>query len=395
MTNERAGVARVLRIDMQEQVRTTGWIALMVASVVGVLAMAGCKAAAPPAPAMQALPVMVAPVSLKPVPTGDTYVAEIKSRRSATMQPQVDGNLTKIYVTSGQAVKQGQLLMQIDPLKQMATVEQQAGSQAQANATYEFNKSEVERQKKLYEAGITSKQAYDTAVGNFEAAKGAYLASQAGTATQKQQLAYYQIRAPFAGIIGDIPVHQGDYVTPTTVLTTLDENSGLEAYIYIPTERASEVKVGLPVDILSTDGSVLAHSTITFLSPEVDNGIQGILAKAEVPAGQVRNQQVVNARVVWSEKPTPTVPVLAVTMVGGQPFVYLAVKGQGPLANGFVAHQVPVKLGQIDGNNYPVLGGLHPGDQVIESGLQMIGEGAPVMPLTGPPPAPAGAHPGA
>ena len=85
---------------------------------------------------MQALPVMVAPVSLKPVPTGDTYVATIKSRRSATMQPQVDGNLTKIYVTSGQAVKQGQLLMQIDPLKQMATVEQQAGSQAQANATY-------------------------------------------------------------------------------------------------------------------------------------------------------------------------------------------------------------------------------------------------------------------
>jgi multidrug efflux pump subunit AcrA (membrane-fusion protein) len=101
----------------------------------------------------------------------------------------------------------------------------------------------------------------------------------------------------------------------------------------------------------------------------------------------VRNQQVVNARVIWSEKPTPTVPVLAVTMIGGQPFVYLAVKGQGPFANGFVAHQVPVKLGDIDGNNYPVLGGLKPGDKVIESGLQMIGEGAPVMPLTGPPPA--------
>lgn len=351
----------------------------------------GCKSSAPPAPAPQAMPVMVAAVSLKPVPTGDTYVATIKSRRSATIQPQVDGNLTKIYVTSGQAVKQGQLLMQIDPLKQMATVEQQAGSQAQANATYEFNKSEVERQKKLFEAGITSRQAYDTATGSFEAAKGAYVASQAGTATQKQQLAYYQIRAPFSGVIGDIPVHQGDYVTPTTLLTTLDENSGLEAYIYIPTERAAEVRMGLPVEILSTDGTVLAHSTIAFLSPQVDNGIQGILAKAEVPAGQVRNQQVVNAKVVWSEKPTPTVPVLAVTMVGGQPFVYLAVKGQGPMANGFVAHQVPVKLGDITGNTYPVLGGLKPGDQVIESGLQLIGEGAPVMPLTGPPPAAAGA----
>ncbi len=384
-----AGVTRVLKNGIR------GRVSFVVLSAAGALGMAGCKQAPPPAPPMQAMPVMVAPVSFNPVPTGDTYVAEIKSRRSATMQPQVDGNLTKIYVTSGQAVKQGQLLMQIDPLKQIATVEQQAGSQAQANATYEFNKSEVERQKKLYEAGITSKQAYDTAVGNFEAAKGAYLASQAGVATQKQQLAYYQIRAPFAGIVGDIPVHQGDYVTPTTVLTTLDENSGLEAYIYIPTERASQVKLGLPVDILATDGTVLAHSTISFLSPEVDNGLQGILAKAEVPAGQVRNQQVVNARVIWSEKPTPTVPVLAVSMIGGQPFVYLAVKGQGPFANGFVAHQVPVRLGDIDGNNYPVLSGLKPGDRVIESGLQMIGEGAPVMPLTGPPPTAAGTHAGA
>jgi RND family efflux transporter MFP subunit len=347
--------------------------------------LSGCRQAAPQPAAPQALPVMVAPVSLTAVAMGDTYVATIKSRRSATIQPQVDGNLTRILVASGESVKQGQLLMQIDPLKQVATVDQQAGSQAQANATYQFNQSEVERQKKLYEAGITSKQAYDTAVGNFEAAKGAYLASQAGTATQKRQLAYYQIRAPFAGIVGDIPVHQGDYVTPTTMLTTLDENSGLEAYIYIPTERSGMVRLGLPVEILDTSGNVLARSSISFLSPEVDNGIQGILAKAEVPAGSVRNQQVVNARVTWNSTPRPTVPVLAVSMIGGQPFVYVAVKGSGPLANGFVAHQIPVKLGDVQGNNYPVLGGLNPGDQVIESGLQMIGEGMPVKPMTGPP----------
>ncbi len=43
------------------------------------------------------MPVQVAPVTLEPVPNSDTYVATIKSRRSATMQPQVDGNLTRIY----------------------------------------------------------------------------------------------------------------------------------------------------------------------------------------------------------------------------------------------------------------------------------------------------------
>jgi RND family efflux transporter MFP subunit len=330
------------------------------------------------------MPVVVVPVSLAPVPTGETFVATVKSRNSATLQPQVDGNLTKILVVSGQHVQQGQLLMQIDPRKQIATVEQQAGSQAQATATYEFNKGEVERQKKLFEAGITSKQAYDNAVGNFEAAKGAYLASQAGTNTQKEQLGYYQIRAPFAGVVGDIPVHLGEYVTAATVLTTLDDPTGLEAYIYIPTERASQLKLGLPVVLEDAGGNTLASTSISFLSPEVDQGIQGILAKAPIPAGTVRNLQVVNARIVWGATPRPTVPVLAVTMVGGQPFVYLAVKGSGPFANGFVAHQVPVNLGDVEGNNYPVLSGLKPGDRIIESGLQMIGEGAPVQPMTPP-----------
>ena len=346
--------------------------------------LAGCKPAAPPPVAPQAMPVMVAPVSMNSVPSGDTYVATIKSRRSATMQPQVDGNLTKIYVVSGQAVKAGQILMQIDPLKQVAAVDQQVGAQAQANALYSFNKAEVDRQKKLFDAGITSRQAYDTAVQSFESSKAGYNASAAGTSTQKQQLAYYQIRAPFAGIIGDIPVHQGDYVSPTTVLTTIDENSGLEAYIYVPTDRAALVKTGLPVDILDNNGQVLTKSTVSFLSPEVDNGIQGILAKAEIPAGaKVRNQQVVSARIVWNSTPKPTVPVLAVTQIGGQSFVYIA----KPAGKGFTAHLVPVTVGDTVGNNYPVLGGLSPSDRVIVSGIQFIGEGAPVQPMTGPPPA--------
>ena len=347
----------------------------------------GCKPAAAPAAHPQAMPVMVAPVALTSVPNADTYVATVKSRRSASLSPQVDGNITKILVASGQSVKAGQMLMQINPLKQVAAVDQQLSSQAQSQATYTFNQGEVERQRKLFEAGIISRQAYDTAIQNFGSSKAAYNASAAGTTVQRQTLAYYQIRAPFAGVVGDIPVHVGDYVTeanvPAMVLTTIDDPAGLEAYIYVPTERAGLVHLGLPVEILDTNGAVLAKSTVTFLSPQVDNSIQGILAKAELPAGsKVRNQQVINARVTWNSTPKPTVPVLAVTQIGGQSFVYIA-KAAG---QGFTAHLVPVTLGESIGNNYPVLGGLSQGDRVIVSGLQFLGEGAPVRPLSGPPP---------
>jgi len=377
-----AQAARMESIRTKTQLEAAGLLVLGVMA----LALAGCKAAAAPSgPPPQAMPVMVAPVSLNPVPTSDTYVATIKSRRSATLSPQVDGNITKISVVSGQSVKMGQEMMEIDPLKQVATVDQQIGTQAQMNATYQFNKADVERQKRLFEEGITSRQAYDTAVQNYQSAKAAYDASAAGTATQKRQLAYYQIRAPFSGVVGDIPVHVGDYVTeasvPSTILTTVDDPSGLEAYIYVPTERLAQLKIGLPVDILNTAGDVLAKSTVSFLSPQVDNGIQGILVKVEVPTNsKVRTQQVVNARITWSSTPKPTVPVLAVTQIGGQSFVYIA-KAAG---QGFVAHQIPITVGDTVGNVYPVLGGLNPGDQVIVSGLQFIGEGAPVSPIKGP-----------
>jgi RND family efflux transporter MFP subunit len=342
--------------------------------------VAGCKSDPPAAaPAMQAMPVQVAPVTLSPVPTTDTYVATIKSRRSATMQPQVDGNLVEIFVKSGDLVKAGQKLMRIDPLKQQATVQSQQGTQAQKKAVYDYNRIELDRQKQLFEAGVVSRDAYDQAIQAYENSKGDFESNSALTDTQKQQLAYYEIRAPFNGVVGDIPVHLGDYVSTTTLLTTVDENADLEAYIYIPTERAGVVRQGLPVEILDTAGNILVKSKISFLSPQVDNGLQSILAKADIPrtAQMLRNQQLVKARVTWSTAPAPTVPVLAVSLIGGQTFVYLA----APKGDGYTAHQVAVKLGDTVGNTYPVLGGLKPGDKVIVSGLQFLQEGAPVKPL--------------
>jgi RND family efflux transporter MFP subunit len=269
--------------------------------------------------------------------------------------------------------------MQIDPLKQVATVQSQVGTEQQKLAVYQYNQVEVERQKKLFESGVTSKQAYDQAVQAYENSKADLASSAALTVTQKQQLAYYDIRAPFAGVVGDIPVHLGDYVSPTTLLTTVDENADLEAYIYVPTERATQIRTGLPVDILDTDGTVLAKSTISFLSPQVDNGLQSILAKAEIPhsAERLRNQQLVKARITWSTAPAPTIPVLAVSLIGGQTFVFIA----APKGDGFVAHQIPVTVGETLGNTYPVISGLKPGDKVITSGLQFLQEGAPVKPL--------------
>ena len=343
------------------------------------LGVACYKTQAKQPPAQQAMPVKVQPVNLAPVPQTTEYVATIKSRRSANIQPQVDGNITKILVKSGDKVSAGQVLMTIDPLKQEAVVEQQRSTEAQLKATYDYNKSELERQKGLYEAQVASKQTYEQAVQNYENSKAAWESAKAATISQQQQLGYYNLRAPFSGVVGDIPVRLGDYVSSTTLLTTVDENKDLEAYVYIPTDLASNIRMGLPIQIVTSTGEPIETTNIYFIAPQVDNALQGILVKAPIHASldRLRNSQLVKARVVWSTAPAPTVPVLAVTRIGGQSFVYVAV----PSGNGHVAKQRAVSLGDTIGNSYAVTGGLQSGDQVIVSGIQFLNDGVPVQPI--------------
>jgi RND family efflux transporter MFP subunit len=345
------------------------------------LAATGCqkKPAAPAAAGMQGLPVQTVTVTLAPVAQSSEYVATIKSRRSATLQPQVDGRLTQIRGRSGDHVKAGQVLLQIDPQHQLATVESQRATERQKKALYDYNVSEIERQRKLFEAGITSRDVYEQAQQSFGNAKADYESAVALRKTQEEQLAYYTVRAPFDGVVGDIPVHVGDYVAPATVLTTVDENKDLEAYIYVPTERAGQVRQGLSVELTDNTGRVLDKTKIDFLSPEVDSTLQGILVKAPVHATPelLRNAQMIKARVIWSTTPMAVVPVLAVTRQGGQSFVFVARQQNGH----FVAHQTPVTLGDTVGNAYSISSGLNVGDRVIVSSTQFLVNDMPVLPM--------------
>jgi RND family efflux transporter MFP subunit len=328
---------------------------------------------------MQALPVQTQDVALTPVEQSTDYVATIKSRRSVTVMPQVSGNLTQILVKSGDHVKAGQPILTINPIQQQALVDAQQATENQKKALYDYNQVEVERQRKLFAAGVTSRDTLDQAEQSFANTRADWQSAIATRKSLQEQLSYYRIKAPFDGIVGDIPVHLGDYVTPATPLTTIDENKDLEAYIYIPTERSSQVRMGLPVELLDADGNVVEKSSIDFLSPQVDSQLQGILVKAPVhsTSDYLRSAQLVKARIIWKTSPLPVVPVLAVSRQGGQTFVFLAVPGP----NGhFVAHQTVVTLGETVGNSYAVTAGLKPGDKVVVSGTQFLVDDMPVMP---------------
>jgi len=348
----------------------------------------GCArkpAEAPAGAGMQGLPVQTVEVTLTPVPQSSEYVATIKSRRSATMLPQVSGILTQIRVRSGDHVKAGQVMMEIDPHQQLAAVEAARGTERQKKALFDYNTVELERQRKLFEAGVTSKDVFDQEEQAFQNAKADYESAVGLRKSQEEQLAYYTIRAPFDGVVGDIPVHVGDFASPLnsppSVLTTVDEGKDLEAYIYVPTERAAQVRQGLAVDLMDTSGKLIEKTKIDFLSPQVDSNMQEILVKAPVHATPevLRTAQMVKARVIWSTTPMAVVPVLAVTRQGGQSFVFVARQQGGHT----FAVQTGVTLGDTVGNAYSITSGLNVGDKVIVSSTQFLVNGMPVMPMPG------------
>jgi RND family efflux transporter MFP subunit len=179
-------------------------------------------------------------------------------------------------------------------------------------------------------------------------------------------------------VVGDITIRSGDRVTPATMITTIDDNSSVECYIQVPLDRAPDLRVGLPVQILDADGKVAATNPITFVAPRVDDATQTVLVKSalrEKPPA-IRTQQFIRSRIVWRTVEGLTVPITAVTRINGKYFSYVVEKTD----QGTVARQRPIDVGELLGNDYVIKSGLSPGDRLIVSGIQKIGDGAPVKP---------------
>jgi RND family efflux transporter MFP subunit len=339
--------------------------------------LSGCTRGAASGPqAPPPAPVKVHQIENTEVGNTSEYVATIKSRNSATIMSDVEGWIFGIHVHSGDFVKRGRTLMEIDPRRQQATVSSQQSQRASRQAALDWAKFQLDRNKTLYESGVVSKQDLDQAQTNYDAAQADVKSQDAQVNQQQVQLKYYSVFAPTDGIVGDVPVHVGDRVTNTTPLTTIDERSGLEVYISVPSEHAREIKMGAPVEVLDNAGNVLLKTQVYFISPQIDTSTQSVLAKApaDKAADTLRAMQLVRARITWSTHSGITVPVVAVSRVSGQFFAFVAEQQDGKT----VAHQRPVELGEITGNDYVVLSGLKAGDQVVVSGGQSLADGVPV-----------------
>jgi RND family efflux transporter MFP subunit len=374
---------------------------------------------------MQGIPVQVETLEMDEVQEFSEFIGSLESRNSVVLRPEIDGRVSAIYVESGDVVEAGTPLVQLSPEKREAelasvlasvnsarAIRANAASELQAlqaeriaaAAEVDLQNTEYERIADLVEAGALPQQNLDvverdrrSAISQLNAidqriqAARASLAesdsaleqARANAALATAELQDTTIVAPFSGTVGDIPVKLGDFANSSTVLTTVTQNQALELRLSIPIERRSDLRPGLRVELTDNQGNDLGIGQISFISPQVDANAQSILAKATFAnaSGLLLDGQYVRARVIWDEQPGVLVPATAISRIAGETFVFVAQEtdgeeGQPPL----VAEQRRVRLGILQGNDYQVLEGLAPGEQVVVSGILNLSDGAPINP---------------
>ena len=355
--------------------------ALVLAGAVALTACRGDQAAQGAAAAAGPPPAGVQLLTLdqKPIEQASEFIATVRSLRSTTVQPEVEGIVTKVLVKAGDRVRAGTPLVQINADKQQATVRSAEANRGGTEADVQYWRLQVKRLESLVAAGAISRQEFEQAQNSLRTAEARLGSLEAQVREGRVELEFYRVDAPQAGVVGEIPVRTGDRVTSSTVITTIDANDALEAYIQVPLDRSPDLRLGLPVQLLDGEGKIVATNPITFVAPRVDDGTQTVLVKSalrEMPPA-VRVQQFIRSRIVWRNVPGLTIPVTAVSRISGQYFAFVADKGpQG----GLVARQRPVQVGEVIGNDYVVTGGLKAGDQIVVGGIQKIGDGAPIKP---------------
>lgn len=334
------------------------------------------------APSMPPSKVEVVTLSLGPVEDTSDYVAVLASRQAVTLYPLVSGYVRALPKMPGASVKRGEVLVQIDATAEQATLTNLAASREAQASALALAKERLTRAQALRTDGIVSQQSADEAKAAVEQADASLRATDALIASQRARVGYYQVAAPLDGVVGNVPVKLGDFVTPQVALTSVTQQSALEAEVYVPVERAPLLGPDSRLRLVGSDGAVLGEQPITFVAPRVDPATQLVLIKAVFgDLANVRADQTVRATVVWRRHEGLVIPSAAVLRQAGQPFVFVVEK-KDSLS---VARRVPLTLGTLKDGVVEVTEGLNAGQTLVVSGIQMLGDGSAVEPKAPPP----------
>jgi membrane fusion protein, multidrug efflux system len=296
-------------------------------------------------------------------------VASVVTARGVALSNDAPGLVSRIHFESGQTVKQGQVLVELDTSVERAQL-------ASLRAKRDLAEISAKRSTALASSGAVAQSQVDADASSFKS-----LTADAGALSA--QIARKVIRAPFSGKLGIRQVNLGQYLGPGTTVTTLEAEKSMFIDFALPQKDLSQLQNGMPVRaLLSTSSQPLAEGVISAIDPAVDPLTRNIKVRATLPGNEdeLRPGMFLRAEVVLPEKAAVVaVPQTAIVHASYGDSVFVTEEKPGPDGKPRkVAQQQFVKLGATRGDFVAVVDGLKDGQEVVTAGGFKLRNGIPL-----------------
>ncbi len=372
--------------------RRRSWVLLLGVVVLAaagwvVRARLGVKPAAssggPAAQAARPVPVVAAAVARRDVPIYLEGLGNVTAFKTVTVKTQVDGRLDQVFFREGQAVRQGQVLAQIDPRPFQIQLHQAEGALARDEAQLENARLNVSRDRQLVAGKLIAQQQLDTDVATAGQLEGAVEIDKATIETARLNLDYARITSPIDGVTGIRQVDPGNVVHASdaggiVVITQLDPVAVL---FTLPQDQLTPVSEQLthgplPVDAFARDGSTLLGSgQLALIDNQINQATSTIRLKAVVPNPRrlLWPNQFVNVRLrLTTQAGALVMPATALQRGPNGTFVYV-------IGSDMTAAPRPVEIGTRQGDIAIATHGVQEGERVVVDGQNQLKPGSRVV----------------
>jgi len=291
-------------------------------------------------------PVQATAVQMKTVPVYLTALGTVTAYNTVTLHSRVDGQLLKVNFQEGQTVKEGQLLLQIDPRPYQAAVDQAVGTLNKDEANLKNTEAEAQRYTALYQAGVVSKESQQSQISNAGQAAGSIKADQAAIEAAKVNLSYTSIYSPINGVVGLRAVDPGNIVhaSDSTGLVVITQIHPIAIIFTLPEDQLPQVQQAmrggkkLVVEAYDrNDAHKIGAGTLLTIDNQIDTttGTAKLKAVFENADGSLFPNQFVNVRLITQELQNAIVVPTAAIQTGTQgTFVFVVHDGPGKAVAG-------------------------------------------------------------
>ena len=346
------------------------------------------ESAAPPAPPPD-VPVVAGVVSSSNVPIYLRGVGTVIAYNTLVVRSQIQGQITQIAFTEGQAVHTGDLLAQIDPRPYQAQIDQLTATRDRDQSQLTNALTNLDRYSKLLEKGYATTQLVETQKAQVAQLQNAVKADEALIEEANVQLSYTRLTSPIDGVTGIRQIDLGNIISPANtsgvvVVTQLEPISLIftlpETVLPQIQQQQQDTKGPLKVVAYSQDDRVkLDEGTLGLVNNEIVQTTGSIQLKANFPNKMHRlwPGELVNARLlVDTQQNGLTVPASVVQQGPNGPYAYVI--------NPDTSVEVrPIKVTQISDGQALIDSGLKANEQVVVDGQYKLQAGAHVTILHG------------